>query len=276
MANSLQILLRRRFARHLLSSGMTITSYAQRTALIEGGKRLASVLEKLRYMVASGVMTNALDDEAERLIRDYGDEPAFLGYAPEGALRPYPATLCVSVNDEVVHGIPNETPKALKEGDIVSLDLGLVHEGIVVDAAITVPVGRVDSETEKLLQATRHALSEGIAAAVPGGCLGDISHAVQQAIECAGFTVVRALGGHAVGERVHEEPFIPNYGRAGTGLRLSVGMVLALEPIATAGKSAIKLMPDGYTYRTKDGSRAAHFEHTVLIESGGPHVVTAP
>ena len=233
------------------------------------------VLETLRLMVKPGITTDALDDRAEQIIREGGDEPAFLGYAPEGAHRSYPATLCVSINDEVVHGIPNEAPKVLKEGDIVSLDLGLVHEGIIVDAAITVPVGHVSDEMERLLKATSEALSEGIAAAVPGGRLGDISHAVQQVVERAGFTVVKALGGHAVGERVHEEPFIPNYGRAGTGPLLSAGMVLALEPIATAGKSAIKLMPDGYTYRTKDGSRAAHFEHTILIEEGGPLVVTA-
>lgn len=253
---------------------MTITSNTQRVSLIEGGRRLAEVLKTLRLMVKSGVTTDALDDEAERIIREGGDDPAFLGYAPEGAHRPYPATLCVSINDEVVHGIPNEAPKVLKEGDIVSLDLGLVHEGIIVDAAITVPVGRVSNEMERLLEATEKALIEGIAAAVPGGRLGDISHAVQQVIDHAGFTVVKALGGHAVGEYVHEEPFIPNYGQAGTGPLLSSGMVLALEPIATTGKSAIKLMPDGYTYRTKDGARTAHFEHTILIEKNGPLVVT--
>ncbi|OYV83286.1 MAG: type I methionyl aminopeptidase [Parcubacteria group bacterium 37-58-5] len=211
----------------------------------------------------------------ERLIRDGGDEPCFLGYTPEGANRPYPATLCVSINDEVVHGIPNESPKTLKEGDIVGLDLGLAHNGVIVDAAITVPVGNVTEETKELLRATEAALAAGIAAALPGKHVGDISAAIQKEIEDAGFKVVKELGGHGVGERVHEEPFIPNYGRAGDGELLTEGMVLALEPISTAGKATVILTPDGYTYRTKDGSRSAHFEHTILIEKGGARVVTA-
>ncbi len=254
---------------------MTIANDAERTNLIEGGKRLAAVLEALRARVAPGVTAGELDDLAERLIREGGDEPCFLGYTPEGANRPYPATLCVSINDEVVHGIPNESVKTLKEGDIVGLDLGLAHNGVIVDAAITVPVGEVSEGAKKLLAATDKALTAGIAAAAPGKHVGDISNAIQKVIEGAGYKVVKELGGHGVGDLVHEEPFIPNFGRPGEGELLEEGMVLALEPIATAGKAAVTLAPDGYTYRTKDGSLSAHFEHTILIEKGGARIITA-
>jgi methionyl aminopeptidase len=254
---------------------MTISNDTQRTDLIEGGKRLAAVLSALRARVAPGVTAEELDDLAEKMIRDGGDEPCFLGYTPEGANRPYPATLCVSINDEVVHGIPNESKKVLKEGDIVGLDLGLTHNGIVVDAAITVPVGEVDEQTKKLLRATEKALVAGIAAAVPGNHMGEISHAIQKEIEDAGFSVVRELGGHGVGGAVHEEPFIPNFGKPGDGPILEEGEVLALEPISSAGKAAVTLAPDGYTFRTKDGSRSAHFEHTILLEKNGARIITA-
>ena len=254
---------------------MIIKTAGERANLIEGGKRLARVLEALRAKVTAGVTAEELDDLAERLIQEGGDQPAFLGYTPEGARRPYPAALCVSVNDEIVHGIPNETVKTLKESDIVGLDLGLRHNGIIVDAAITVPVGKVDERSDRLLRATELALQKGIAAAVPGKHIGDISHSIQEEIERAGFTVVKDLGGHGVGVLVHEEPFIPNFGRAGEGELLVEGMVLALEPISTAGKAAVVLAPDGYTYRTKDGSRSAHFEHTILLEATGARIITA-
>ena len=254
---------------------MTIKNDTERENLIEGGKRLAAVLAALRAKVAPGVTAEELDDVAEQMIRDGGDEPCFLGYTPEGARRPYPATLCVSINDEVVHGIPNESEKILKEGDIVGLDLGLTHNGVIVDAAITVPVGQIDGESKKLLQATERALVAGIAAAGAGKRMGDISSAIQKEIEGAGFKVVQELGGHGVGDLVHEDPFIPNFGRPGEGPLFEEGMVLALEPIATTGKAAVILAPDGYTYRTKDGSRSAHFEHTILLEKGGARVVTA-
>lgn len=253
---------------------MTIKNDTERANLIEAGKRLARVLAVLRTKVVPGVKVEVLDDVAEQLIREGGDEPAFLGYTPEGAPRPYPATLCVSINDEVVHGIPNESMKILKEGDIVGLDLGLIHKGIIVDAAITVPVGQVNEETKKLLVVTEAALAAGIAEAMPGNHIGDISHAIQKEIESAGFKVVKELGGHGVGDVVHEEPFIPNFGRAGEGRLLKEGMVLALEPISTAGKATVILSPDGYTYRTKDGSRSAHFEHTILIEKDGARIIT--
>jgi methionyl aminopeptidase len=254
---------------------MVIRTPQEREALSEGGKRLAVVLQTLKAKVAPGVTTEELDDLAEQLIRDGGDDPCFLGYTPEGAQRPYPATLCVSINDEIVHGIPNESVKVLKEGDIVGLDLGLRHEGIIVDAAITVPVGKVSAETLRLLQATENALSAGIAAAKPGNHVGDISYAIGETIEKAGFKVVKELGGHGVGEFVHEEPFVANYGRPGTGELLEEGMVLALEPISSAGKAAVTLAPDGYTFRTKDGSKSAHFEHTILLEADGARIMTA-
>lgn len=253
---------------------MIIRNDTQRANLIEAGKRLASVLEQLEAKVAPGVTAEELDDFAEARIRERGDVPAFLGYTPEGALRPYPATLCVSINDEVVHGIPNESKKVLKEGDIVGLDLGLIHEGIIVDAAITVAVGQPDALSKKLLYATEEALAAGIAEALPGNHIGDISHAIGTVIERAGFSVVKSLGGHGVGDVVHEEPFIPNYGRAGAGPLLVEGMVLALEPISSAGKAAVVIAPDGYTYKTKDGSRSAHFEHTILIERDGARIIT--
>lgn len=253
---------------------MIIKTDAERENLIEGGKRLGAVLRALRAKVAPGVTAEELDDLAEVMIRDKGDEPCFLGYTPEGAQRPYPAALCVSINDEVVHGIPNESVKVLKEGDIVGLDLGLTHNGIIVDAAITVPVGQTSEETKILLRATEEALTAGIAEAVPGKHVGDISQAIQKVIEDAGFKVVKELGGHGVGDLVHEEPFIPNYGRAGAGELLEEGMVLALEPISSAGKAAVVLAPDGYTYRTKDGSRSAHFEHTILLEKSGARIIT--
>lgn len=254
---------------------MTVTTEEQKDALIEAGERLGSILRALRDTVAPGLTAEQLDDMAERLIREGGDEPCFLGYQPEGALRPYPAALCVSINDEVVHGIPNESIKTFKEGDIAGLDLGLRHKGVIVDAAITVSVGTVDEEGKKLIATTEKALAAGIAAAVPGKHVGDIAHAIQKVIESTGFSVVKELGGHGVGEFVHEEPFIPNFGKPGTGEELTEGMVLALEPIANAGKAAVILAPDGYTFRTKDGSRSAHFEHTILLEKGAARIVTA-
>jgi len=254
---------------------MIVTNEQERANLIEAGKRFARIIAALRAAIRPGVSAEELDDLAERLIRDGGDTPAFLGYQPEGASRPYPAALCVSVNDEIVHGIPNESEKVLRAGDIVGLDFGLTHEGIVVDGAITAPVGTIDTTSQKLIRATEAALAAGIKAARAGNHLGDISCAIQREIERAGFSAVSALGGHGVGSAVHEAPFIGNTGRAGTGSLLREGMVLALEPIAAAGKPAVALAPDGYTFRTKDGSRSAHTEHTILIEGRGARIITA-
>jgi methionyl aminopeptidase len=174
----------------------------------------------------------------------------------------------------VVHGIPNETPRTLCEGDIVGLDLGLIHQGYVVDSALTVPVGNVGSEAVRLIEVTQAALYAAIAAARVGGRIGDISHATEETIKKGGCSAVRVLGGHGVGQRVHEEPWIANVGHPGTGPEIEEGMVLALEPIANSGKAAVVLGNDGYTYRTKDGSLSAHFEHTILVEKTGTRIVT--
>lgn len=253
---------------------MIVRTKEDREGVIESGRRLGVVLEEVGKLVAPGVSTEELDRLAEKLIREGGDEPAFLDYTPERAARPYPATLCVSVNDEVVHGIPNEAPRILKKGDIVALDLGLIHKGYVSDSAITVAVGDVDATSKKLMQVTKKALEAGIKAARPGNRVGDISHAIESVYKGTGFSVVKVLGGHGVGGSVHEEPWIANVGRPGTGPEIEEGMVLALEPIANAGKGSVVLASDGYTYRTKDGSRSAHFEHTILVEKNTTLVVT--
>ncbi|MBU1293112.1 type I methionyl aminopeptidase [Patescibacteria group bacterium] len=253
---------------------MIVRTSEEREGILESGRRLAAVLSKLENMVAPGVSVEDLDTEAERLIRETGDTPAFLHYTPEGARRPYPASLCVSVNEEVVHGLPNEAPRILKQGDVVSLDLGLTHKGFITDSAITVPVGKIAKNIQSLLDTTRASLEAGILAARPGNRIGDISYATGSAFKGTGFSVVKMLGGHAVGRAVHEEPFIANDGHPGTGPEIVAGMVLAIEPIANIGKAAVIIAPDGYTYRTKDGSVSAHFEHTILVEENETVVVT--
>lgn len=251
---------------------MIIKTPEERTDIIEAGARLGVVLDEVAKAVRPGVMTKELDALAERLIRDIGDVPSFKEYSPEGASYPYPAALCISVNDEVVHGIPNDY--ALKEGDIVSLDLGLTHNGFIVDSALTVPVGKTDQKSYELMDATRASLEAAIAAARPGNKIGDISHATEAAFAGTGFSVVKILGGHGVGRHVHEEPFISNAGHPGTGPEIVSGMVLALEPIANGGKPQVDLLDDDYTYATRDGSRSAHFEHTILVEDEETIVVT--
>ncbi len=242
--------------------------------LREGGKHLASVLEQVRLAVKPGVTAKALDTLAEKLIREYGDTPAFLNYKPDGASYAYPATLCVSVNSEVVHGIPTAS-KVLKEGDIVSIDLGLKHKGMYVDHALTVPVGEISKKAADLLKATREALSCGIDAAQPGKRVGDIGYAIEQFIKPRGYGIVRELAGHGVGYEVHEDPYVPNYGKKGTGVKLEVGMVIAIEPMINEGSPAVFIADDEWTYRTRDGKRSAHFEHTVVITEDGPEILTS-
>ena len=253
---------------------MIIRTEEERAGVVESGRRLGAILEAVGKAVRPGITTAELDEIAERMIREGGDEPAFLDYTPERSARPYPATMCVSVNDEVVHGIPNEAPRTLKEGDIVALDLGLIHKGFVSDSAITVAVGKTDAESLSLMAATEAALEAAIAAARPGARVGDVSHAIESSFNGTKFSVVKVLGGHGVGGAVHEEPWIGNAGTPGTGPELREGEVIALEPIANAGKAAVVLAGDGYTYRTKDGSRSAHFEHTLIVEKGGATVTT--
>ncbi|MEK7564246.1 MAG: type I methionyl aminopeptidase [Patescibacteria group bacterium] len=248
--------------------------------LRECGKRLATVLYKVQDMIAPGVSTYDLDKYAEKLIRDMGDEPAFLGYQPDGADIPFPATLCVSVNDEVVHGLPNKK-RILKEGDIVSIDLGVKHKGMFTDMALTAPVGSVNASSRMLMENTERALQVGISAACGGNTVGDIGHAIESFVKSREnkekgikYGIVDVLAGHGVGKKIHEDPYIPNFGKAGTGAKLVPGMVIAIEPMLNNGTKNVKLSDDGYTFNTVDGKRSAHFEHTLLITEGDPEVLT--
>ena len=227
---------------------------------------VANVLAELAGMVAPGVTTADLDVAAERLVRAAGAEPAFKGY------RGYPCTLCASVNEQVVHGIPSA--RALAEGDIISLDMGVKLNGFYGDSAVTVPVGRVSEEAEKLLRVTRESLAKGIEQVQLGGRISDIGHAIQEHVEAHGFTVVREFVGHGIGAALHEDPQIANYGEPGRGPRLAEGMVLAIEPMVNVGRPAVKVLSDGWTAVTKDGSLSAHFEHTVAVTKTGPLVLT--
>jgi methionyl aminopeptidase len=229
---------------------------------------VAQVLETLEGAVAPGVTTLELDALAEKLVRDGGAVPAFKGY------RGFPATLCTSVNAEVVHGIPSGA-RPLVNGDIVSIDIGVKLNGFFGDSAITVPVGTVPERTKELLKVTRESLERAISQVKVGGRLSDIGHAVQAWVEAHGFSVVREFVGHGIGEALHEEPQIPNYGTPGRGPRLAEGMVLAIEPMVAMGRPEVKVLRDGWTAVTKDGSLAAHFEHTVAVGADGPVILTA-
>jgi len=240
--------------------------------LREGGKILASVLFSVSNFAKEGVATLELDKEAERLIRKVGGEPSFKNYGAEFG-NPFPGSLCVSINDEVVHGIPR-ADRILKEGDIVGLDLGLKYKGLFTDMAITVPVGRVGEKEMKIIEIAKESLEKGIVAAKDGAFAGDIGFAIQSCAELRGYSVVKKLVGHGVGYAVHEEPEIPNFGKKGTGARLKAGMVLALEPMINEGGDDVVLEKDGWTWRTKDGSFSAHFEHTITVTKNGAEVLT--
>jgi methionyl aminopeptidase len=227
---------------------------------------VADVLAELAAMVKPGVTTAELDAAAEMLVRAGGAEPAFKGY------RGYPATLCASVNEQVVHGIPSE--RTLIEGDIISLDMGVKLNGFYGDSAVTVPVGRVSADVLKLLRVTQEALQKGIEQVRLGGRVSDIGHAVQNHVEANGFSVVREFVGHGIGSALHEEPQIANYGEPGRGPRLAEGMVLAIEPMVNMGRPAVRVLSDGWTAVTRDGSLSAHFEHTVAVTKQGPLVLT--
>jgi methionyl aminopeptidase len=230
---------------------------------------VADVLAELRGIVKPGVTTAELDAFAERRVRAEGAEPAFKGY------HGYPATICASVNQEVVHGIPS-TRRVLVEGDVVSIDLGVKLDGFYGDAAVTVPVGRIDDRTAELLRVTEEALHRAIARVRVGARISDLGHAVQGHVEKHGFSVVREFVGHGIGASLHEEPQIPNYGGPGRGPRLAEGMVLAIEPMVNLGRPGVKVLSDGWTAVTTDGLPSAHFEHTVAVTPDGPLVLTAP
>ena len=227
---------------------------------------VAFILKELKKNCHPGVTTLELDQIADRLIRENNCIPAFKGY------RNYPASLCISINEEIVHGIPGG--KKLKNGDIVSLDIGVKLEGLYGDAAITVPVGEIDSESQKLIQVTEEALYKGIEKAHAGNRLSDISHAIQTWVEKHHFSVVRDFVGHGIGKNLHEEPQIPNFGKPGFGPRLREGMVLALEPMVNVGTYKIKILSDGWTAVTADGNRSAHFEHSIAITHNGPVILS--
>lgn len=230
--------------------------------MAKASRLVAETLQVLRQEVRPGITTGHLDRIAEDYIRSQGGIPAFKGY------RSYPKTLCASVNDEVVHGIPSK--RVLKEGDIIGLDLGAIVGGFYGDSAVTVPVGAVEEKILTLLRVTEAALYAGIAQAVVGNRLSDISHAIQRHAEAAGFSVVTDFVGHGIGRQLHEEPQVPNFGRPGQGPRLQVGMVLAIEPMINMGASGVRVLDDQWTAVTRDGSLSAHFEHTIAIQPSGP------
>jgi methionyl aminopeptidase len=234
----------------------------------EAGRLVGEVLTELASLVSPGVTTGELDAVAEKRIVKAGAVPAFKGY------HGYPATICASINDEVIHGIPS-SKRVLQEGDIVSIDVGASLDGYYGDSAVTLPVGRVSEEAALLLRVTEESLFKAIDRARPGCRISDIGHAVQQHVEAHGLSVVREFVGHGIGQKMHEEPQIPNYGDPGRGPRLAAGMVLAIEPMVNAGRAAVKVLSDGWTAVTKDHSLSAHFEHTVAVTGGEPWILTA-
>lgn len=227
---------------------------------------VAEVLSKLRDKVKPGISTKELDRFAEDIARKRGAKPAFKGY------RGYPYSLCTSVNEEVVHGMPSE--RILKEGDIISLDFGVCYNGFFGDAAITLPVGKIADSAQKLIEVTERSLYAGIEQAKKGNRLGDISSSVQQIVEVPGFSVVRDFVGHGIGRNLHEDPQIPNYGKKGRGIELKRGMILAIEPMVNQGTYKVKIMQDAWTVVTEDGMLSAHFEHSVAITENGPDILS--
>ncbi len=243
--------------------------------LREGGKKHAKIMRTLVAMVRPGLVTSELDIEAQRLMEKAGGKSAILDFHPYGADRPYPANICVSVNEEIVHGIPNEHPITLKDGDIVGIDFAFLYKNMVTDMAVTVPVGKISLELQALLETTKSALLAGIKMAKKGKRIGDVSSAIELVGLSKKYGIVEELAGHGVGFGVHEEPYVPNYGEPGKGELLKPGMVLAIEPMFNMGSRHVVLdKKDGYTYRTKDGKPSAHFEHTVLITKGDAEILT--
>ncbi len=234
----------------------------------EANRMVARVLESIAGELAPGLTTAALDKKAEAMCQEFGVKPAFKGYGG------FPFALCCSVNEQVVHGFPNGTP--LKDGDILSVDFGVIYDGFYGDAAVTLPVGRVSDDATRLMEATKASLQAGIDMMRPGNRLGDVSHAVQKVAEAAGFSVVRQFVGHGIGRALHEEPQLPNYGSPGKGLQLKAGMVIAIEPMVNAGGFEVRVLDDGWTAVTMDGKLSAHFEHSVAITQNGPRVLSLP
>jgi methionyl aminopeptidase len=243
-------------------------SAAELEQMREAGRLVGEVLTELAATVAPGVSTGDLDALAEKRIRQAGATPAFKGY------HGYPATICASVNDEVIHGIPSGR-RVLHEGDVISIDCGAQLNGYFGDSAVTLPVGMISEKAATLLRVTEESLYKAIEAARAGNRVSDIGHAVQKHCEAYGFSIVREFVGHGIGQKMHEEPQVPNYGQPGHGPRLTEGMVLAIEPMVNAGAPAVKVLADGWTAVTRDGSLSAHFEHTVAVTAGAPWILTA-
>ena len=237
------------------------------------GGMLAAVLRRLERELEPGQTTGYLDSVAAKELKSLGGKPAFLGYSPARGVAPFPAVICISVNDEVVHGIPGK--RRIEEGDLVGLDFGVNYEGMFTDGAVTVVAGeRTTPDKQRLLSATRSALDLGMAQVRPGGRIGDISHAIETRLRRDKLGVIEVLSGHGVGHQVHEDPLILNFGRAGTGMRLKAGMSIAIEPMATLGSQEVYVDQDGWTIKTADGSWGAQFEHTVLVNEDGFEIIT--
>ena len=249
-----------------------LKSAAEINKMRRAGGVVAQVLNEMRERVAPGVTTAQLDGWAEAVIRKNDAIPSFKGYSPDGFRPPFPATICASVNDELVHGIPG--PRVLQEGDIISVDVGAILDGYHGDAAVTLPVGKIDPEAERLLEVTEAALYECIAAAKEGNRAGDISAAIQSFVEEHGFNVVREYTSHGIGRKMHEEPQVPNYGLPGRGVPLHKGMTIALEPMVLAGERFVREMDDRWTVVSSDGELTAHFEHTIAITDGEAEILT--
>lgn len=240
--------------------------------LKEGGKILASILREVEKMALPGVKAVEMDKLAEKMIREAGGRPSFKNYKTPEDKIPYPASLCVSINDEVVHGVPGS--KVLKNGDIVSLDLGMEYKGLYTDMAITVSVGEIGNEAKRVIDIGKNALTKGVDVVRAGIAVGDIGNAVQSYVEENNFNVVKILVGHGLGIKAHEDPEIPNWGKRGNGVKLQEGLVIAIEPMITTGKADIYLDKDLWTWKTKDKSLSAHFEHTIIITNTGAEIIT--
>ncbi|MFT5036743.1 MAG: methionyl aminopeptidase [Candidatus Azotimanducaceae bacterium] len=253
---------------------ITIKTDEAITKLRKGGKILAAILDELEKVAVVGNTTLDIDDRAMELIEEYGVEPLILGYHPQFAPRPFPAATCVSLNDIIVHGIPNEDPKTIEDGDIVSIDMVIGYQGVVLDSARTVGAGNISTEAQALMDVTKAALKAGISAAQPGARVKEIGRAIEKVVP-EGFGIVEALSGHGVGYEIHEEPMVPNFEMKGESPELLPGMVIAIEPMIIAGdKDVIFDEHDGYTVFTADGGLGAHMEHTVLITKKGPEILT--
>jgi methionyl aminopeptidase len=243
--------------------------------LKQGGKILADILLQTKSQVKVGTSTKDLNDFAHNLIIKSGARSSFLNYTPDGAIRPFPASICVCINEEIVHGIPNENPKIIKDGDLVTLDCGIIYKELFTDHAISFFVGENNNaDAKRLLQKTEEALYAGIKQAKIGNKIGDIGHAISQVAFDSKLSVVNDLSGHGVGYEVHEDPYVPNYGDRNKGEDIEEGLVIAIEPMFSLGKSNIKIARDGYTYITKDNSLSAQFEHTVAVTKQGPIILT--